>query len=518
MNLLDNNLSAGDMERPRSGAVKRCLGRLLFYPGCLALWLVMTALLAEFWVRTRPSPVFQAPAGIPFQMQDARRLFEPVYARYCEDWPFPLPEIPELAAFAEADEQERDHMARARGEWILIMDRQETILGAYGEPLPGLPLESGSPAFLAAPLTEESGALSLRDALHKVFSGVNLPPVTLPIQWNDTRDLVKIVLHPLVDKGVTRSMLLAFSLSLFRPGVSRFKPDFVLKTFNTTVMMEQFSTNSHGFRGPEVRLPKPPGTVRIACIGGSTTVWGFRDTLTYPAMLQHMLREAYPAQADRIEVVNCGIYGLNSAEDPALVEEVAALEPDLLVQYNLINDLTIHLDGWLRSDDAWRSCGDRLKPLLRHSRFLDRYANEYLLPSEERLAEFLRRHVLVNIETSMDVAGAHGMEAFFCSFAGIEPEAVSDANRTYVEEALMRTLFPRLNLRAYTRIREVYNAGLKELCDRKGAHYIPVAEEVRGECDLFMDECHFNPYGTEAQAAAVFRGIRDRVRALLEAK
>ena len=72
MNLLDNNLSAGDMERPRSGAVKWRLGRLLFYLGCLVLWLVMIALLAEFWVRTRPSPVFQAPAH-PVQMQDARR-------------------------------------------------------------------------------------------------------------------------------------------------------------------------------------------------------------------------------------------------------------------------------------------------------------------------------------------------------------------------------------------------------------------------------------------------------------
>jgi len=179
-----------------------------------------------------------------------------------------------------------------------------------------------------------------------------------------------------VEHGETRGVFLAFSDSLYLPGVKRFKPNVVLKTFTTTVMMEQFSTNSHGFRGPEITVPKPPGKIRIACIGGSTTVWGFRDALTYPAMLQQMLRECYPGYGDRIEVVNCGIYGLNSTEEPALIEEVAALEPDLLVHYNFINDLTAHLNGWLHSDAAWRSCLERGKRLLRHSRLLDRYANE----------------------------------------------------------------------------------------------------------------------------------------------
>ncbi len=487
-----------------------------FYLGCLVPWLVVVVFLAELWVRTRPTLQVNPPGTIPFDVDAARRLFEPVYARYCADWPFPLPEIPDLAELAEPDEQERYRIARARGEWVLLVDRQETVLGVYGKPLSGLSLEDGGASLLSLPLTIESPASSLREALNQVFHGVDVPSVMLLMPGHHTTDLVKIVLYPRVENGETRHVFLVFTASLYRPGVKRFKPNVVLKTFNTTMMMEQFSTNSHGFRGPEVVVPKPSGIVRIACIGGSTTVWGFRDALTYPAMLQKMLRERYPAYADRIEVVNCGIYGLNSAEEPALVEEVAALEPDMLVQYNFINDLTIHLAGWLRSDAAWQSCTERVTRLLRHSRFLDRYANEYLLPSEERLEEFLKQFILVNVEASMDAANAHGMEAFFCSFAGIAPEAVSDENRVYVEQALMRTILPDLNLEAYTRIRERYNALLKDLCDKKGVYYIPVAEEVRGECDLFMDECHLNPYGTEVQAQSVFRHISDRVQTLLE--
>ena len=116
----------------------------------------------------------------------------------------------------------------------------------------------------------------------------------------------------------------------------------------------------------------------------------------------------------------------------------------------------------------------------------------------------------------MNTATACGMEAFFCSFAGISPEAVSEHNRAYVEQALTRFFFPVLSLEAYTRIRELYNALLQDLCATKGAGYIPVAEEVRGECDLFLDECHFNPCGTEAQAQAVFRHIKDQVLVLLQ--
>lgn len=494
----------------------RNLGRVAFYLACLALWLILAAFGVELWARARPASAFDTPASIPFEMTAARRLFEPLYARYCPDWPFPLPEVPELTALAGADAQERERIAQERGEWILLVDHDETVVGTYGAALHGLSLDNGLSSLLAVPLTQKSRALSLRNALQQVFSGATLPLVTLPVHENDTAGAVKVALHPLVEHGETRGVFLAFSDSLYLPGVKRFKPNVVLKTFTTTVMMEQFSTNSHGFRGPEITVPKPPGRIRIACIGGSTTVWGFRDALTYPAMLQWMLRECYPGYADRIEVVNCGIYGLNSTEEPALIEEVAALEPDLLVHYNFINDLTAHLNGWLHSDAAWRSSLERGKRLLRHSRLLDRYANEYLLPSDERLAEFLHRRSLGNMEASMNTATACGMEAFFCSFAGIAPEAVSEHNRAYVEQALTRTIFPDLSLEAYTRIRELYNALLQDLCATKGAGYIPVAEEVRGECDLFLDECHFNPCGTEAQAQAVFRHIKDQVLVLLQ--
>src|SRR6185295_13489173 len=57
--------------------------------------------------------------------------------------------------------------------------------------------------------------------------------------------------------------------------------------------------NRHGFRGEEIRAEKPPGAVRIFCLGDSTTfgIWLERpgerraDT-SYPAELERLLVEA----------------------------------------------------------------------------------------------------------------------------------------------------------------------------------------------------------------------------------
>lgn len=494
----------------------RRLCACVFYTACLALWLLVIAGGLELWVRLQSPPSFKTPPSIPVDVQVARRLFEPVYARYCDGWPVPLEEVPDLAELPVADETERERIAAAREEWVLLVDAAVRVVGAYGRPIPGLDMENNPPVFLSTPLGEEAFAKSLEDAVAKVFSGLNLPPVTLPVRTGDTADTVRVAFQPLFENGETTAVFLAFSRSLYRPDSKRFKPDFVLRTFNTTVMMEQFSTNSLGYRGPDVVVPKPPGTVRIACIGGSTTVWGFRDELTYPAMLQKMLRDKFPGQADRIEVVNCGIFGLNSAEEPELAAEIMLLEPDLLLHYNFINDLTLHFSQWLHSDEAWDGCTGRLKRMLRRSHFLDRYANVWLLPGESRLNEFLSQTTLCNIEAMMNIARGHGVPVGLCSFAGITPDSVSPVNKAYVEQALVRTILPDLDLAAYTRIRELYNANLKNLCVDRNAFYISVAEEIYGECDLFMDECHFNPAGTETQARAVFRHIADKVAALLK--
>src|SRR5688572_1482967 len=45
-----------------------------------------------------------------------------------------------------------------------------------------------------------------------------------------------------------------------------------------------------GFRGPTPGVPKPAGTLRVLCLGGSTTYGdGLEDGDTYPVRLQELL-------------------------------------------------------------------------------------------------------------------------------------------------------------------------------------------------------------------------------------
>lgn len=97
--------------------------------------------------------------------------------------------------------------------------------------------------------------------------------------------------------------------------------------------------NSLGFRGPDVAVPKPAGTLRIACVGESSTYCvGLREDETWPHHLQARLAGLLP-QA-RVEVVNAGVPAYVSSEVLLnFIFKVEPLEPDWLLYYFTVNDV-----------------------------------------------------------------------------------------------------------------------------------------------------------------------------------
>ena len=96
--------------------------------------------------------------------------------------------------------------------------------------------------------------------------------------------------------------------------------------------------NSLGFRGPEI-LEKKPRTIRIICLGSSTTYGtGLDYGDTYPAILQKKLNEIF--RDGRYEVINGGQPGLNVAQITSLIKyEILALKPDIVFVMNINNNL-----------------------------------------------------------------------------------------------------------------------------------------------------------------------------------
>jgi lysophospholipase L1-like esterase len=101
------------------------------------------------------------------------------------------------------------------------------------------------------------------------------------------------------------------------------------------------SINSLGFRGPEIALPKPAGTVRLAFLGASTTWCGevSSNEHVWPHIVTASVAAAFP-QA-KFDYVNGGVPGYTVASSMKnLLLRVAPLQPDVIVIYEGLNDLS----------------------------------------------------------------------------------------------------------------------------------------------------------------------------------
>lgn len=100
----------------------------------------------------------------------------------------------------------------------------------------------------------------------------------------------------------------------------------------------QFTTNSLGYRTPEVAVPKPPDVYRIVVLGSSNTMGhGVGDGLMYARLLEDWLNSGAAGVDRRVEVVNLAVSGDAPSQTLLrLQKDVPALEPDWI-----LNDVTV---------------------------------------------------------------------------------------------------------------------------------------------------------------------------------
>lgn len=121
-------------------------------------------------------------------------------------------------------------------------------------------------------------------------------------------------------------------------------------------------SNPKGYRGRDFSWQKPPGTVRVACLGGSTTWEGSYPDALERRLYAHSAGGSTPGPA--YEVLNFGAEAWSSAE--ILVNYVVRglhADPDYVVFYEAVNDVVAasHPRGIQPEPDYshWRT---RLKP------------------------------------------------------------------------------------------------------------------------------------------------------------
>jgi lysophospholipase L1-like esterase len=265
---------------------------------------------------------------------------------------------------------------------------------------------------------------------------------------------------------------------------------------NVLGLTEDFYSNNHGFRDADFPVEKGEDVFRIVCVGASTTEEGPTNDLTYPAILEATLNRHF--KTNRFEVINCGISGMNSLKHRMRSADYLALNPDLIIVYNGVNDICHDLFPiWVKDATPWQQ-------RLRKSVFINHFFNEYLLPNAVGMATLIEQNKMADLRFIVEYAAKQNVPVALCSFAAPDMEHLPWEEHNYYDYCTRKEWGGRyVVFRTYLRALGAYTNAIRNLCDKDNLLYIPVAEELRGGAEIFGDICHLRNPGIEKKATFI---------------
>lgn len=251
-------------------------------------------------------------------------------------------------------------------------------------------------------------------------------------------------------------------------------------------------TDQFGFVNHPVRVPKPAGVIRVVCIGGSTThednPGGSRTT----DFLQRFFDAQYPA--GRVEIINCGIAGSGSNEMRRHARDYLKYEPDLILYYEGINDIVVHLNARNWQLPGW-------KHYLLKSSLLARWSNRELVLDDATFEDLWHGSTQRNLLAIHLAAQEAGVPMAGVSFAYAQKSDMSWQEANYIEFNARSSWGGGLaTYDTVTHLLDLHNQYLKKLCEQQGMGYIPLAENFFHGMSHFKDLCHMTPVGMQERA------------------
>lgn len=294
--------------------------------------------------------------------------------------------------------------------------------------------------------------------------------------------------------------------------------------------------NAQGFRGEDIRLPKPKGTLRVVFVGGSTT-YGERVS---------SYREAWPYQTgialrrvcglDNIEVINGGVGSYDSFQTLMSVEfRVLDLDPDLIVVHHALNDAHARLvrPSMFRGDNTgkrrpWRS---------RDLPFFLNLASVRLLMSVV-LGQPFEPSVESHYDTAFTATGV--VSPGFDARLGTTPGKAIEANNTRYFERNMRDIvavarangvevafvtWPHstayddyMNTDHYRRAVRENNEATLRVGAEMGVFVYDLRKDMPGDKRLWAENRHVNAEGAKVKARLTAKGIAPLVCPMARAR
>jgi len=281
----------------------------------------------------------------------------------------------------------------------------------------------------------------------------------------------------------------------------------------------RIQTDEHGFRSPPLAMPKPPGTLRLAFLGASTTFCSqvASNERTWPHLVRVALQEHY--RELRIEHVNAGVTSYCVADSLQNFEErVAAVDPDVVVICQLANDLAVDTHALAESaglaeparTPGWLERTSLLVRLIRKNAAFQasqregRGAGPKLASDMDALAARFEERLVTLVERARETAEVVALLTFSTKFSRDQPLEAQLAN---MEQSFtfMSYLAP-ADLHAGF---EAYNRAIERAAARTGAVLIDTRGSLQGKAALFADSVHLSDAGCAAMADCVTRGLLD---------
>lgn len=270
--------------------------------------------------------------------------------------------------------------------------------------------------------------------------------------------------------------------------------------------------NNYGHFGEDFHLEKPERTLRVACLGASTTANNIADTesdYTYPGFFRNFLSDGLRQSGldVNVEVMNCGIGGWVSADIMInFFLNIIHLKPDYVVLYHGYNDLHLHLMDGFRSDYSHGRMNlgeviERIRLASRLPKFRWWHSYECLKDrvfGTGNVRNDVLRMILKqspnphqpfadiaveqqNFRNLLAVCRHHGIRVLLSSFCYFDHDASPVAIRH--REGVAQE-----------------NAMMRELAEEFGLPFVDQAAMMPNDAECFVDSVHFSPSGMSVLA------------------
>lgn len=287
--------------------------------------------------------------------------------------------------------------------------------------------------------------------------------------------------------------------------------------------------NSQGFRGPEIAKPKPPGTLRLAFLGASTT-WCAEvsgNAQVWPHLVTESLGREFPGS--RLDYVNAGVPGYTL--EPILRNlnlRVAPLKPDVIVIYEAANNLSGELRDLARSQGLVAEGGIELSSLGSRYSLLWSLAEKNLrILMAQRSAQSNQGRLVVDAGTLgkeyrqslTRLVRAAQQQAPVVAVAtfSIQPRSEQPAEQQLRASASALFYMPFMTPASIIQAYDQYNRIIREVARDTGALLIEGERDIPGDAQHFTDSVHFSDAGSRLMAQRVSRALAasERWRTLL---